>query len=447
MKNFILKLNFLKNNLLIKLISNSKKLKSKFELFKNSNLFGFIQGHDYIPKEKVKIIKSFLKKNDNSIIKKFETKFASLIGDGECFSYASSRMGFYEILNFLKISSEDEIILVGFTCAVMANAIIKKGAKIKYCDIDINNLGTCSTSIKKLINDKTRVIVAQHSFGIPCEIQEISSIAKKYGIFLIEDCALSLSSKFEGTTLGNFGNAAIFSTDHSKPINTITGGLVYTQNSALKNYLKKISKSYPELSTKNKEYLWQLFIFERNFCNLKNFGKTQLLSLIYRKFFRSLRQDNNELFDDISSKPKQRKTYPAKMPTFCALIGLIEIDRWTETSKKRVSYLNKFLRLATSKNLKLPNCYFDNRLKIVPLRLIFFIDISKNNAKKYSKFLDVKSIWFKKPIIGTNEPLINFYYKYGSCQKAEELGRSIINLPCCTNENDFIKMLKYLASS
>ena len=63
------------------------------------------------------------------------------------------------------------------------------------------------------------MIVAQHSFGIPCEIQPIVNFAKKKNIFLLEDCALTMGSSIKGIKCGNFGDAALFSTDNTKLIN------------------------------------------------------------------------------------------------------------------------------------------------------------------------------------------------------------------------------------
>ncbi|MEK9702296.1 MAG: DegT/DnrJ/EryC1/StrS family aminotransferase, partial [Deltaproteobacteria bacterium] len=84
--------------------------------------------------------------------------------------------------------------------------------------------------------------------------EAIKSLATKYKLFLLEDCALSLGSKINGITLGNFGDAALFSTDHSKPINTIIGGLIYSNNKNLIHSLRDKQASHSELSIKKKKH-------------------------------------------------------------------------------------------------------------------------------------------------------------------------------------------------
>ena len=244
--------------------------------------------------------------------------------------------------------------------------------------------------------------------------------------------------------MGTFGDASIFSTDHTKPINTICGGILYTENTELINFLKERKKTYPNLKLKNKNYLWIQFLFERNFCNPEDNGKIQLASLIFRYLIRYFHQRNNDLLIDNLSKPKERKTYPARLPTFCALLGLIEIDRWGKISKRRIKYLNQFIKIANSIKIKLPECYFDKRFEIIPLRLIWFDKNRSNLFEKFSKFLDIDSIWFKKPLIGTNESLKNFSYITKSCPKSEIINQIIVNLPCSIKPKFFKIMLDYI---
>ena len=134
-------------------------------------------------------------------------------------------MGFFVLMKVLGIGSGDEVVLCGSTCSVMPNAILKVGAKPVYSDVDKNTFGSCPRSIEACITPNTKLVVAQHSFGIPCDIDVIEKFCKDNGIFLVEDCALALGSKLREKNVGTFGDAAIFSTDHSKPINTIIGGL------------------------------------------------------------------------------------------------------------------------------------------------------------------------------------------------------------------------------
>ena len=91
-----------------------KKLFKKFYLiskyFFNTNYFGFVRGHDYLTKEDFRYLKTLVLHKNITLVNEFEKEFASLIGPGECFSYASARMGFYEIMKGIGITKDDEII-------------------------------------------------------------------------------------------------------------------------------------------------------------------------------------------------------------------------------------------------------------------------------------------------------------------------------------------------
>jgi len=257
------------------------------------------------------------------------------------------------------------------------------------------------------------------------------------------DCALTLGSKIEGKNVGNFGDAAIFSTDHTKPINTISGGILYTKNKNLIKYINSQKKNYREITNINKKYLWDLFCFERIFCKPRNYAKEKLINLIYRKIFNSLKIEDNELLEDSKSLPSRRKTYPSKLPSFCALIGIFELANWEATKNTRKENLKNFLKFAKNEEINLPRSYFDERLEIIPLRLAFH-DFNKNLLNRLGNYIDISSSWFKKPIIGTEEPLQNYQYKFRSCNKSENVCKRIVNIPVSISNEEFDKMLFYI---
>ena len=175
--------------------------------------FGFVQGHIYLLKEELSEIKGYVGKYSESTIVEFENRYGGLIGSGQAISFAAGRMGFFALMRVLGVKPGEEIILQGATCSVMVNAILRVGATPVYADIDLNTFGSCAQAIEKVITPKTRMIVAQHSFGIPCDIKPIVELAQSKKVFLLEDCALTLGSKVDGKKVGNFGDAALFSTD------------------------------------------------------------------------------------------------------------------------------------------------------------------------------------------------------------------------------------------
>ena len=394
-----------------------------------SPYFGFIQGHDYLSNATLKSIYALVGKDSDEVVIDFERRFSSLIGDGRSVSFAAGRMGFYSLMQEIGIRQDDHVVLQSSTCSVMVNAVLRIGAIPIYSDINDNTFSSSVNDIKNVLTNKTKLIVSQHSFGIPCDIKAIATFAKKHNIFLLEDCALTVGSSIDGEICGNFGDAALFSTDHSKPINTISGGLVYTKSTSLFQKLKKRQSLSSSISFEKQKKLWRQFNIERKHCNPKEFGKIKFLQLMYSNLFGLTR--NVFTISDYSSKIELNDEYPAKLPAFMALIGIQEILRWPERQNERrrvLKFISKEIELIFGQ--KLPRVYSENNRDIIPLRLAWSCDEGTVIREYISSVVDIDSVWFLKPIVATNEPLINFKYVLGTCPNSEKIGPNMINLPC-----------------
>jgi perosamine synthetase len=404
-----------------------------------SPYFGFIEGHQYLAKPILRDIRELVGKDNDQIVNKFENNFSSLVGDGKCIAFAAGRMGFFCLMQEIGIKQGDQVILQSSTCSVMVNAVLRIGAIPIYSDINNDTFSSSLNDIKKVLTNKTKLIVSQHSFGIPCDIEPIAYFAKKNSIFLLEDCALTVGSSINGKICGNFGNAALFSTDHTKPINTISGGLIYTNCLQLYGRLKNRQVSSDRLNSKKQKKIWHQFNLERKYCNPNKFGKLRIVQLIYSNLLGLTRDVFNSA--DYGSNIELRDEYPAKIPAFMALIGIQEIKKWPERQnerKKVLQFLCEEIEIIFGKIL--PNTYMDKSKNIIPLRLAWSCEDGTSIRKLLFSTLDVDSTWFLEPIISTNEPLINFSYSTGSCLVSEKIGPNMINIPCNISY-DFAKIL------
>ncbi len=414
-------------------------------IFLQKKYYGFISGINYLSDLQKKTIFSLIEYPNNKWQLKYETELASSLGEGKVLTYAAGRMAFYSILKSLNLKKTDEVILTGFTCSVMVNAVIRIGAIPIFSDIDKDTLGSCPISISKLISSNTKVIVAQHSFGIPCEIDKIQEIAKNKNIFLIEDCALSFLSKYKGITLGNWSDAAIFSSDHSKPLNTFIGGFVYTNSNHLYNKLKDYHDSIGEIPQKQQYNIYKQLIFEGEYFKPEKYWFLKFYNLLeglLNRFFKS-RNSYTFLDEDSASKPSQNShyPYPSKFPSFLSYLGLLELYEYKKSIENRRQLLNELINLISLKH-RIPSCYSNEDNYIIPLRFAFFTDsqISNNNV---SKLFDKEWFWFKKPIESTSEDITSYGYKIGSCPVSEAIGEKIINIPCIhLKDMDMLKSLE-----
>jgi len=160
-------------------------------------------------------------------IEKFRESTAKYYGiDKEhIFLFGSARMGLYSFIRSLKLNPDDEVLVAGYTCVVVTNAIKYAGLKAVYVDIDESNLNINTQDLLKSINDKTKVIIVTHNFGITYE--DIATIKAQHpGIIIVEDAAHTIGSVDQnGKRAGLIGDAAFISLEYSKCITTGMGGI------------------------------------------------------------------------------------------------------------------------------------------------------------------------------------------------------------------------------
>lgn len=129
-----------------------------------------------------------------------------------------------------EINAGDEVILPSYTFTSTANSFRTRGANLKFIDIREDTLNIDENKIEKAINNKTKAIVLVHYAGVSCEMKKILEIAKKYNIFIIEDAAQTIESKYNGKYLGTIGDIGCFSFHETKNLTCGEGGAILINN-------------------------------------------------------------------------------------------------------------------------------------------------------------------------------------------------------------------------
>ena len=111
----------------------------------------------------------------------------------------------------LKLKKGDEVITTPMTFASTINAIVLVGAKPILADINDKTFNIDPKNIEKKITKKTKAILIVHLAGLPCEVNKIKKIAKKNSLYLLEDCAHSIESKYNNRHTGTLGDMGCFS--------------------------------------------------------------------------------------------------------------------------------------------------------------------------------------------------------------------------------------------
>ncbi len=174
------------------------------------------------------------------VTEKFELLLSEYIGSKYLVGLNSCTAGLHLSLLALGIGPGDEVIVPAVTFAATANVVVHCGAEPVFADIGYD--GNISTAgLQSRITKRTRAVIVVHLAGKPVELAEIKSICKKYGLFLIEDCAHALGASYKGKHVGLWGDAAAFSFYATKNITMGEGGAVILKNKKNFEFVKKAS--------------------------------------------------------------------------------------------------------------------------------------------------------------------------------------------------------------
>lgn len=171
-------------------------------------------------------------------VKNFEKKFSSLIGSKYSLATSSCTGALTLALASLELKKNSEIILADSNWVASISPIIHMGLKPILVDVDKESWCIDLKEIKKKTNHNTKAIIVTHLYGNVADIVNIKKFCKKKGIFLIEDAAEALGSKYKKKFVGTFGDFGCFSFHGSKIITTGEGGMLVTNNKTL--YLKSM---------------------------------------------------------------------------------------------------------------------------------------------------------------------------------------------------------------
>lgn len=159
-------------------------------------------------------------------VAKFEKMFSRYVGDQECVAVNSGTSGLQVALLSLGIGPGDEVIVPSFTFAATANCVALVGAVPVFVDIDPITFNLDPKKIESAISKKTKAIIIVHLYGLPGCMDEISKIAKKHNLLVVEDSAQAHLAAFNDQPVGTFGDAAVFSFYPTKNMTSGEGGMV-----------------------------------------------------------------------------------------------------------------------------------------------------------------------------------------------------------------------------
>jgi CDP-6-deoxy-D-xylo-4-hexulose-3-dehydrase len=134
----------------------------------------------------------------------------------------------------------DEVITVAAGFPTTVNPSIMNGLVPVFLDVDIPTYNIDASKVEEAITERTRAIMIAHTLGNPFNLTEITRIAKKHKLWLIEDCCDALGSRYDGKLVGTFGDLATLSFYPAHHITMGEGGAVITNDGLLNKIVMSI---------------------------------------------------------------------------------------------------------------------------------------------------------------------------------------------------------------
>jgi len=272
--------------------------------------------------------------NGNSI-KKFEKEFASYIGVDFAQSIPSARVGLYLLLKFFDFPKGSEVIITPFTHQSIFTVIRSFPLKPVFVDIDERTFNTLPEAVEKYITKKTRLIILTHMWGQPCQMDGFAKIREKYGLKIIEDCAMACGAEYAGIKVGSFFDAGIFSFGKAKAICTFGGGMLTCSDKMIFDY---VSESIIDFNAGSR-FAISLSIINSLIANILTKPAIFFFTLYPIMRFFNIRDPYNPIehrkdsLDILSSIPEEWKI---KMSNIQAAVGIEQLKNLDSHNDKRI---------------------------------------------------------------------------------------------------------------
>jgi dTDP-4-amino-4,6-dideoxygalactose transaminase len=173
----------------------------------------------------------------------FEEAWARTLGVKRCVSCANGTDAIYIALRGLGVKPGDEVITSAHSWISTSETITQAGGRVVFCDTDEETFTIDPDDIERKITPATVGIVPVHLYGQPADMEAIMAIAKKHGLWVLEDCAQAHLAKYKGQFVGTFGNAATFSFYPGKNLGAYgDAGCVVTNDDRLAEWMTTFAR-------------------------------------------------------------------------------------------------------------------------------------------------------------------------------------------------------------
>jgi perosamine synthetase len=234
-------------------------------------------------------------------IKKFEKAFATRIDISNATTVSNGTVALHVALLALGVGPGDEVIVPTLTYIASVNAIKYVGATPIFIDCNLSDWQIDTSKIEAKITEKTRAIMAVHVYGNPTDMIAIMTIARKFDLKIIEDCAEAIGTYINGRHVGTFGDVSTFSFFGNKTITTGEGGMVVSNS---REVIEMVERLKGQGLAAGREYWHDLIGYNYRMTNIcASIGLAQLEKL--ETILEKKRSIANFYFENLKNLPVQ----------------------------------------------------------------------------------------------------------------------------------------------
>lgn len=329
--------------------------------------------------------------------------------------FASGREAIFALLQSLQIGKGYEVIIQSYTCVVVPNAITATGATPIYADIDPDTLNLTPETVERVISNRTKAVICQHTFGIPADTERLRDLCDQYELPIIEDCAHIIPDRSGPATISRYGDYLILSFGRDKAISGIAGGALVLKN---KNTVIPTPYHLPPTT-----YIARLLLYPLLYAiarPLYGFGLGKLLLWLAAKL--------HLLIPIVTEKEKKGSMEQTlhNIPNACAALALTQLRKLPQINDHRRSLTQFYLQAFKDRGWPvLEGITEDLPLQKFPM----FIDSPLPRSLLKRKNIHLSDGWTGCIICPSTVDPNDAHYSSGQDPRAEEVGKSIFSLP------------------
>jgi dTDP-4-amino-4,6-dideoxygalactose transaminase len=323
------------------------------------------------------------------VTERFERAFSEYLGGGYATAVSNGTAALHLALASLGIEEGDEVVLPSLTFVATANAVFYVGARPVFADIvSMENLNISPEEIEKKITKKTKAIMVMHYGGHPCEMKAILGIAKRHGLYVIEDAAHAPGAEYHGKKCGLIGEVGCFSFFSNKNLVTGEGGMVVTRDKTLAERIQRMRSHGMEALS------WDKYLGRLSSYDIRGLG------------------------------------YNYRTTEIQSALGLVQLKKLDRNNRKRKRLVQLYVNgLQKVEEISIPF----SRLKGHPSYHLFPIlvapHIDRNSVMERLKRFGIQTSVHYPPVHLFSFYRKRFSFKRGMLPKTEEVSRREVTLP------------------